>query len=331
MNGRRTGRKVVVTGAESGGVSSLQAALGDIGHLTVVTADSGGLLAELADADALVVIDDPPASDGVETFRRVRQEDWKLPVALVASDTDPDRIEAALSAGVTEYLASWSDDRSAELAARIEAHINTPSLDSFVQAERWETLARGFAHDAKNPLNVVTGRLELIDGEDTHTDAVTRSVRRVESLLEELSTVATVRGSIDGSDAVDLAEMAEAVWRDFGGPEERLHVETDRTIAASKDCLRLIFERLFDNAVVHAGEDTTVTVGDTETGFYVADDGPGISENDRDRIFEQGYGTVREGEGYGLFVADSAAAAHGWEIVAGESESGGARFDIRAR
>jgi len=329
MTGRTTERRVVVTGAESGGVSSLPAALDDLGRLTVVTADSTNLLAELADADALVVVDDPPASDGVETFQRVRQEDWTLPVVLVASGVDPDRVETALSAGVTEYLAAWSEDRNAELAARIEAHITTPSLDSVVQAERWETIVRAFAHDARNPLNVVTGRIELVDGEETHTEAVTRSVGRVESLLEELSTVASVTSSIDGSDAVDLAEMAEDAWRTSGGPAERLRVETDRTIEANADCLRLIFERLFDNTVAHAGLDATVTVGDTQAGFYVADDGPGLPDDDR--IFEQGYGTSREGEGYGLFVADSVAAAHGWDIVAGESESGGARFDVRAR
>ena len=331
MNRRTIERKVVVTGAESGGVSSLPAALADIGRLTVVTADADDLLAELADADALVVADDPPASDGVETFHRVRRENRTLPVVLVAAGVDPDRIETALSTGVTEYLAAWSDGRSAELAARIEAHISTPSLDSVVQAERWETIVRAFAHDARNPLNVVTGRLELLDAEGPHTEAVSRSVGRVESLLEELSTVASVTASIDGTDTVDLAEMAENVWRASGGPVDRLRVETDRTYEANPDCLRLIFERLFDNTVVHAGLDATVTVGDTQAGFYVADDGPGIPADDRERIFEQGYGTSREGEGYGLFVADSVASAHGWDIVAGESDAGGARFDVRAR
>jgi len=322
-----------------------------------VTADADDLLAELVDADALVVVDDPPASDGVETFHRVRRENRTLPVVLVAAGVDPDRIETALSTGVTEYLAAWSDGRSAELAARIEAHISTPteylaawsdgrsaelaarieahistpSLDSVVQAERWETIVRAFAHDARNPLNVVTGRLELLDAEGPHTEAVSRSVGRVESLLEELSTVASVTASIDGTDTVDLAEMAENVWRASGGPVDQLRVETDRTYEANPDCLRLIFERLFDNTVVHAGLDATVTVGDTQAGFYVADDGPGIPADDRERIFEQGYGTSREGEGYGLFVADSVASAHGWDIVAGESDAGGARFDVRAR
>jgi len=46
------------------------------------------------------------------------------------------------------------------------------------------------------------------------------------------------------------------------------------------------------------------------------------------RAVEQGYGTAREGEGYGLFVAERVARAHGWDIAAGESEAGGARFEV---
>ncbi|MBX0285529.1 sensor histidine kinase [Haloarcula salinisoli] len=330
MSERAAERTVVVTGAESGGIGGLPTGLAERSRLTVVTAGADGLEAELNDADALVVVDDPPGADGVETFRRVRRNDWTLPVVLVSEDVDGDRVQTALSAGVTEYLTGWSADRVEELAARIEAHVRTPALDGIVQAERWKTIVGALAHDAKNPLNVVTGRLELLDVEDTHTDAIDRSVGRVQSLLSELSTVASVAGPIEGTEPVDLAEMAERVWRDSGGSAERLRVETTATVQADPDCLRLILERLFENAVVH-GDDATVTVGDAESGFYVADDGPGIPAEDRQRVFEQGYGTARDGEGYGLFVAESIATSHGWDIVAGESEAGGARFEVRAR
>jgi signal transduction histidine kinase len=309
----------------------LPAALAERSSTTVVTVDADGLSGELAAADALVVVDDPPASDGVATFRRVRGDEWTLPVVLVSDAVDPGRVETALSAGVTEYLSGWSDDRAAELAARIEAHVRTPALDGVVQADRWKTIVGALAHDARNPLNVVTGRLELLDVDETHGDAIERSVGRVESLLAELSTVASVAGPIEGTEPVDLAEMAERVWREVGGSTDRLRVETTATVQADPDCLDCVLERLFENAVRHAGADATVTVGDTETGFYVADDGPGIPAEDRQRVFEQGYGTTREGEGYGLFVAESVAAAHGWDLVAGESEAGGARFEVRSR
>lgn len=329
MSERAAGSRVVITGSESDGTTGLPAALADSAPVTVVTVGREGLSDELADADALVVVDDPPATDGIETYRDVRQADWALPVVLVADGVDPDRIETALSAGVTEYLAAWTAERAGELAARIEAHVRTPARDGIAQAERWQDIVGSFAHDARNPLNVVTGRLELLDIEDTHGEAIERSVGRVESLLSALSTVASVAGPIEDTESVALAEMAERAWRDVGGQTEHLTSESSATIRADRDCLWHILQELFENVKRHAGDNMTVTVGDTETGFYIADDGPGISADDRQHVFEQGYGTTREGEGYGLFVVDRIAAAHGWTVVAGESEAGGARFDIR--
>lgn len=333
MSDGATQRTVVVAGAEStdmGGIpSALESATGF--DIVVTSVDGQPAAAQLAAADALVVADSPPESDGIEVFRRVREDGATLPVALVASSSDPDRVEAALAAGVTEYLGGWTDDRAAELGARLRAHITTPALDGAAQADRWQSIASGLAHDAKNPLNVVTGRLELLDVDATHGEAIRRSIGRVESLLDELSTVASVAGPIDDVEPVELAELAPTIWGELGAPDAALRVETGRTVEADPDSLRLVLERLFENALLHGGTDVTVTVGETERGFYVADDGPGIAPEDEGKIFQQGYGTARDGEGYGLFVARSVAAAHGWDLVAGTSEAGGARFDIRPR
>ncbi|WP_229126421.1 sensor histidine kinase [Halapricum desulfuricans] len=82
--------------------------------------------------------------------------------------------------------------------------------------------------------------------------------------------------------------------------------------------------------VLEDGENVTVTVGRLETdGFYVADDGRGIDADDPDRIFESGYSTSADGTGFGLTVVSRIAESHGWTVTATESESGGARFEIR--
>ena len=92
--------------------------------------------------------------------------------------------------------------------------------------------------------------------------------------------------------------------------------------------LEQLLENLFRNAVDHAGEDVTVTVGDLDDEFYVADDGPGISDDERDRVFEDGYSTVEEGAGLGLAIVAGIAEAHGWSVTVTESEDGGARFEV---
>jgi signal transduction histidine kinase len=72
----------------------------------------------------------------------------------------------------------------------------------------------------------------------------------------------------------------------------------------------------------------TITVGTLPDGFYVADDGPGIPESDRERIFEAGYSTNRNGTDLGLVIVRDAVEAHGWELAVTESETGGARFEM---
>ena len=104
----------------------------------------------------------------------------------------------------------------------------------------------------------------------------------------------------------------------------RVHVE----LQADATRLRQLLENLFRNSVDHGGEDVTITVGTLADGFYVADDGPGIPEAERDQVFESGYSTNRDGTGFGLAIVEEIAAGHGWEITVTEGVEGGARFEV---
>ena len=73
----------------------------------------------------------------------------------------------------------------------------------------------------------------------------------------------------------------------------------------------------------------TVTVGDLDGGFYVADDGPGIPPEERERVFDSGYSTADTGTGFGLAIVERIVEAHGWTVDVAESAAGGARFEIR--
>ncbi|WP_255491984.1 HAMP domain-containing sensor histidine kinase [Haloarcula sp. JP-L23] len=109
-------------------------------------------------------------------------------------------------------------------------------------------------------------------------------------------------------------------------------VDLDTVIEADESRLQQLFENLFRNAIEHGGEAVTVHVGALEdgTGFYVADDGPGIPSEKRDQIFDHGYSTVADGTGFGLTIVQPIVQAHGWELAVTESAEGGARFEIYA-
>jgi signal transduction histidine kinase len=83
-----------------------------------------------------------------------------------------------------------------------------------------------------------------------------------------------------------------------------------------------------DDAVEDGDETVTVRVGNLDDGFYVEDDGPGIPEDERDKIFEMGYSNDPDGTGFGLSIVQEVAAAHDWTLTVTESDAGGARFEI---
>jgi signal transduction histidine kinase len=74
----------------------------------------------------------------------------------------------------------------------------------------------------------------------------------------------------------------------------------------------------------------TVRVGELAggDGFYVEDDGPGIPEAERERVFEAGYTTDHNGIGLGLTFVAQLADAYGWEYALTEGSDGGARFEF---
>jgi len=80
--------------------------------------------------------------------------------------------------------------------------------------------------------------------------------------------------------------------------------------------------------VVYAGS-TDPGDGRTPVGFYVEDDGRGIPADEREQVLESGYSSRSDGTGFGLSIVQSIVEAHGWELSIGESDEGGARFEVR--
>jgi signal transduction histidine kinase len=69
-------------------------------------------------------------------------------------------------------------------------------------------------------------------------------------------------------------------------------------------------------------------VGRLDNGFFVEDDGPGIPEEMREKVFEAGYSSEEEGTGLGLSIVGTIAEAHGWTVSVTEGREGGARFEL---
>ncbi len=198
------------------------------------------------------------------------------------------------------------------------------------QNERLDHFTRIVSHDLRNPIQLAQGRLELLQAEcdSDHIADIENALDRMEALTEDLLTLARVGTAAMEIEAVALDEILRECWGTVATKDATLAVETDRTIATDRDQLKQLFENLFRNAIEHAGETVTVTVGETADGFYVEDDGPGIPESASDEIFEAGYTTAENGTGFGLNIVSRVVDAHDWTVAITEGAEGGARFEI---
>ena len=198
------------------------------------------------------------------------------------------------------------------------------------QNEQLSRFASIVSHDLRNPLNVAKGRLEIARAEydDEHLDAVGRAHDRMDALIDDVLTLARAGEQVGEVERVALAGLGEDCWRNVATDGATLVTDVERTVMADGSRLRQLFENLLRNSVEHGGEAVTVTVGELEDGFYVEDDGVGISAGERTDVFEAGYSTGEGGTGFGLHIVEQVATAHGWEVSVTDGAEGGARFEV---
>ena len=201
------------------------------------------------------------------------------------------------------------------------------------QNERLDRFASMVSHDLRNPLNVIQGRLELIEtaADDgtvaEHAASAMTAAERMDELIDDMLTVARTDQQQLSLQPVSLPDAAHRSWTAVSEPEAELDVGTDATVRADESELIRLLENLFRNSVEHAGPDVGIRVERIPDGFEVTDDGPGIPTEHRENVFESGFSTATEGTGYGLDIVERVANAHDWEVTLA-SGNDGARFEI---
>lgn len=211
---------------------------------------------------------------------------------------------------------------------------------------------RRFTHDAshelRTPLAAIRGHLELAS--DARLDAVERAsslvvaadeVERMRRLVDDLLELARLesgpperRQPLDaGLLAQEAAERARAL-----GPQRLVReCADDAWVSGDPDQLMQVLLNLLGNAVEHSPADGEIRVACTTAGrwveIWVQDDGPGVPQEDLERIFDRFFrgASARgsEGSGLGLAIAKRLVELHGGTIAAESADGGGARFTVR--
>jgi len=216
-------------------------------------------------------------------------------------------------------------DREQQLRAREQ--------DLSEQNERLEMFTSVVSHDLRNPLSVAEGYTELAQqdaGELEALETVEQALERMDSLIDELLTLAQQDEAIVETESIDLESVAVEAWETAETKQATLEIPENGDFDADRNRIQQLLENLFRNAVEHSGDSVTVTVGAIDgNGFYVEDTGPGIPQGEREEIFEHGFTTSDDGTGFGLTIVDEIVNAHNGTISVVEGRNGGARFEIR--
>ncbi|SMQ18992.1 Signal transduction histidine kinase [Streptomyces sp. Ag82_O1-12] len=221
--------------------------------------------------------------------------------------------------------------------ARLASTTNETLAALETSVERQRRFVADASHELRSPiaslrtqLEVAAAHPELLDLDGAVEDTV-----RLQRLAADLLLLARLdAGERLGDARVDLAGLArEAAEGRTGVTVDAEAVE----VAGSRGQLGRVLANLLDNAQRHARSAVTVNVrreGDRAV-VGVADDGDGVPEDDRERIFERfvrlDAARSRDdgGAGLGLAIARDVAVRHGGTLTAGRGPAGGALFELR--
>jgi two-component system, OmpR family, sensor kinase len=213
------------------------------------------------------------------------------------------------------------------------------------------------SHELRTPLASIRGYAELVrrspevlpDGAVTSLGRIESEAARMTGLVEDMLLLARLDAGrtletepVDlGMLAIDAVGDAHAAGRDHQWRLDLPDAEHDAepVVVGDEHRLRQVFANLLTNARVHTPPGTTVTVQvrtvGTDVEVRVTDDGPGIPDELRDRLFQRftrgdesrtrGTGST----GLGLAIVDAVVGAHGGTITADSGPDGGTTFTVR--
>ena len=224
----------------------------------------------------------------------------------------------------------------------------------------WQDFARRLAHEIKNPLTPIQlAAQEMAETYDGENEAYRKKLEHARAIIEE--EVATLRrlvgefsafarlprADLSPSDLCDLAQSVQdsvpAILEDVGrgtpAPVEvrvscatepiRVRMDPMMLKRGVDNILRNAIQAVFEAHPSGGGRVLVRAYGTDDAGFIeVRDNGPGVSQENWDRVFDPYYTSKTEGTGLGLAIVKKVVLEHGGEVRLDRAPEGGARFSI---
>src|SRR5881296_1850263 len=225
-------------------------------------------------------------------------------------------------------------------------------LTELLKAQRmaaWREVAQRIAHEIKNPLTPIQlsaqrlrRRLSRVSGDDAQlvsecTETIIQEVDGLKRLVDEFSRFARMPAFVPKpTDVRPLVDAVATLYRE-SHPHCTIvtrHAEDVPVLDVDPDHIKRAVLNLVDNAVEAVGSGGTVTL-ETEyvpeagrVHIVVSDTGPGISSDDKDKLFQPYFSTKAGGMGLGLPIVHEIVTEHGGLIHVEDNVPRGCRFVV---
>jgi len=213
----------------------------------------------------------------------------------------------------------------------------------------WREVARRLAHEIKNPLTPIqlcaqrlqrqfAGAPDPVRGlVDECTATIVGEVDALKALVDEFSQFA--RMPAPRRLPTDLHELLRGTVTLYNGLFTDVRIETLFAVALppvrlDPDQIRRVVINLIDNAIEALAQRGQIVIEthhvppEPTVRIVVADDGPGIPVEERDKLFMPYYSTKKRGSGLGLAIVRRIVAEHGGTIEVADAQPRGTRFTI---
>ena len=202
--------------------------------------------------------------------------------------------------------------------------------------ENQRHLLSAVGHDLRTPITAMRINLEFVNDEELR-DGLMRNLEELQALTEQVLAAAKGAGG-ETRRNVDLSALVESLCTDLDeiGEPVRWVNHSPAPISCRPNEIKRAVRNLVENAVAY-GHKADVRITGTGKGYDVVvdDTGPGIAEEDRQRVFEpfvrleSSRNEATGGTGLGLTLVKTIVEGHGGEVMLENRAEGGLRVRMR--
>ncbi|MGY5873882.1 MAG: PAS domain-containing sensor histidine kinase, partial [Candidatus Thorarchaeota archaeon] len=191
-------------------------------------------------------------------------------------------------------------------------------------------------HDLRSDLQVVLTQTDISEFDSLASPREIKSLKVIQAAIERMSNLLDMLKTTENVTEQELERciLARASEARIINPDVRIDIVntigSEMTHVSAGGLLPLVWTNLIRNAINFSGSETRISIIISrkmdKVIVDVADNGPGVSDEIKNHLFEKGVSTT--GSGYGLYLCRKIVEAYGGSIELVNQEQGGARFRV---